>query len=385
VLLAGFDAGQTHTRCLLAWAPAPAKDAAAVSEELAPSVRGRSLPASSPEDPARQPGPGPDQPRPEGSPQAASGLSEPAPGEPFQLLAEGEGPGVSHLAAAGGPERFQLALATSLAAARQQLPSAWRHQPLAAAAIGASGIEAGSPVQRQGQALVAEALSLPPERLLVTGDERTALRGACGKGAGILVISGTGCIALGQDGQGRDHRCGGWGWLLDGAGSAMDLGRDGLALAMQMADGRLAETALRSQLWQALGVQSAQEVKALVVAPEFGPAGFARLAPVLNQLAAAGDPQARAVIETSAQALAGLVVGVARALELVAPRVCGVGGALTHLDQLRHRFGACLARELPAGVLIEPQGDACWGALELAHGLAGEAGAQEPLASEPAG
>jgi N-acetylglucosamine kinase-like BadF-type ATPase len=237
----------------------------------------------------------------------------------------------------------------------------------------------------------------------VTGDERTALRGACGKGAGILVISGTGCIALGQDGQGREHRCGGWGWLLDGAGSAMDLGRDGLALAVQMADGRLAETELRAQLWHALGAQSAQEVKALVVAPEFGPAGFARLAPVLNQLAAAGDPQAKAVIETSAQALAGLVVGVARALDLAAPRVCGVGGALTHLDQLRQRFGACLARELPGGVLMEPQGDACWGALELAHGLARAhdlarahglgmadglaeaAGAQEPLASEPAG
>jgi hypothetical protein len=37
-----------------------------------------------------------------------------------------------------------------------------RDQPLAAAAIGASGIEAGSPVQCQGLALAAEALSLPP-------------------------------------------------------------------------------------------------------------------------------------------------------------------------------------------------------------------------------
>jgi hypothetical protein len=47
------------------------------------------------------------------------------------VLAEGEGAGVSHLAAAGGPQRFQSALATSLAAARQQLPLAWRHLPLA--------------------------------------------------------------------------------------------------------------------------------------------------------------------------------------------------------------------------------------------------------------
>ena len=333
-LLAGFDAGQTHTRCLLAWAQAP------------------------------------------GAPR----LHEPVSAGAFQVLAEGEGPGVSHLAAAGGPERFQSALATSLAAARQQLPPAWWHLPLASAAIGASGIETGSPVQHQGQALAAAALALPPGRLLVTGDERTDLRGACGPAAGILVISGTGCIALGQDGSGREHRCGGWGWLLDGAGSAMDVGRDGLALAVQMADGRLAETELRSQLWQALSAKTAQEVKALVVAPEFGPAGFARLAPLVNQLAAAGDPHAKAVIETSAAALAGLVIGVARALELAAPQVCGVGGALTHLDQLQLGFGACLARALPTATLVKPRGDACWGALELADQLA-----QEPLDQEPAG
>ncbi len=338
-LLAGFDAGQTHTRCLLAWAKAP----------------------------------------------GAAGQNEPVPAGPVQVLAEGEGPGVSHLAAAEGPQRFQQALVLSLAAARQQLASAWRQRPLAAAAIGASGIEAGSPVQQQGLALASEALALAPERLLVTGDERTALRGACGPDAGILVISGTGCIALGQDGQGREHRCGGWGWLLDGAGSAMDVGRDGLALAVQMADGRLAETELRRQLWQALGAETAQEVKARVVAPAFGPAGFARLAPVLNQLAAAGDPHARAVIATSAAALAGLVLGVARTLELAAPRVCGVGGALSHLDQLRLGFGACLAKELPAAVLVEPRGDACRGALELAHALAAAPAAKELLAQAPPG
>jgi N-acetylglucosamine kinase-like BadF-type ATPase len=333
-LLAGFDAGQTHCRCLLAWAQAP----------------------------------------------GAPGLNGPAPAGAFQVLAEGEGAGVSHLAAAGGPQRFQSALATSLAAARQQLPLAWRHLPLAAAAIGASGIEAGSPGQSLGQTLAAAALALPPERVLVTGDERTALRGACGRGAGILVISGTGCIALGQDGQGREHRCGGWGWLLDGAGSAMDLGRDGLALAVQMADGRLAETELRRQLWQALDARSAQDVKARVVAPEFGPAGFARLAPVVNQLAAAGDPHARAVIGASATALAGLVVAIARALELAAPRVCGVGGALGHLDQLRLGFSACLARELPDAALVQPRGDACRGALELADHLD-----QGPLDQAPNG
>jgi len=308
-LIAGFDAGQTHTSCRLAWL------------------------------------------EPDGS---------------TRVAATGVGSGVSHLAAPHGERRFTAALTSSLEAALAGLDS---RPPLAAAAIGASGIEQGSPVQALGQALAAAALELPPERVAVDGDERTALRGAFGDGAGILVISGTGCIALGRDAAGASHRCGGWGWLLDGAGSAMDIGRDGLAVSVQMADGRLKASPLQAALWEALGSQSAQEVKAAVVAADFGPAGFARLAPVVNRLAAAGDGQARAVIERSAQALAAMVRGVANSLALSAPPVCGVGGALQHLDQLQLGFAAALASELPAARIVAPAGDASAGALAMAAEL----------------
>lgn len=145
--------------------------------------------------------------------------------------------------------------------------------------MGASGIEAGTAVQGRGQQLAASATGLTSARISVSGDEYTALVGAFPSGAGILVISGTGCIATGRDASGRQHRCGGWGWLLDGAGSALDIGRDGLALSVQMADGRLPETALRQRLWQSLAAETPQQVKAAVVAESFGPAGFARLAP----------------------------------------------------------------------------------------------------------
>ncbi|MEA5474496.1 N-acetylglucosamine kinase, partial [Synechococcus sp. CCY9201] len=128
------------------------------------------------------------------------------------ILAEGEGPGVCHLAAPDGPERFRAALQLSLQSALERLPAEAQAQtglqPLLAAAIGASGIEQGTAVQEEGRRLAARALQLPLERLEVTGDERTALHGAFAGGVGILVISGTGTIAVGQDGQGRSHRCG---------------------------------------------------------------------------------------------------------------------------------------------------------------------------------
>jgi phenylacetic acid degradation operon negative regulatory protein len=316
-LIAGFDAGQTHTTCRLA--------------------------------------------------EAAGG----------RVLAEGGGAGVSHLAAEGGPERFAAALRESLVRARAQLvdrrdPRAtW---PLLAAALGASGIEVGSPVQGQGHQLAMDALGLPEAGVIVTGDERTALRGAFPAGPGIVVISGTGTIAVGRDGLGREHRCGGWGWLLDGAGSAMDIGRDGLALSLQMADGRQAETPLRNALWRTLDLdpadpQAPQRIKSLVVAAGFGPAGFARLAPVVNRLAEQGDRQAGQILQCNAEALARMAAAVARTLGLEAPPVSVMGGAIENLAMFRGCFLEALAASLPDGRPVAVQGDACDGALAMAAEL----------------
>ncbi len=307
-LFAGFDAGQTHTSCKLAWLKRNGK---------------------------------------------------------VTCIALGQGPGVRQLAAPNGKDLFRAALQQSLRDARKQA-GLRDDQALAAAGIGASGIERGSTIQSQGEALAAAALNLPLASVQVSGDEHTALIGALGDEPGVLVISGTGCIALGQAHSGRWHRNGGWGWLLDGAGSAMDLGRDGLAISVQMADGRLSETALKNQLWQALGVRSPQELKAAVVAEGFGAAGFARLAPVVDASASSGDPHARVIVKRSAQALAQMVSNIATTLELQTPRVCCSGGALTHLKTLRKAFAADLAQHCPGTSLAASKGDACDGALRLA-------------------
>ncbi len=300
-----------------------------------------------------------------------------------QIVGEGQGPGVCHLAAPQGPERFAAALLQSLENASRQghgQPGAGAFT-LLAAGIGASGIEAGSPVQAQGRATAAAALGLAPDRVAVTGDERTALRGAMGGGrdigngsgrGGIVVISGTGTIAVGRNGAGQEHRCSGWGWLLDGAGSAMDIGRDGLALSLQMADGRRPDGPLRPKLWQALGLvapdpASTQALKALVVEPGFGAAGFARLAPLVAELAAAGDPDCQAIVERSAQALAAMAATIANQLQLPAPLVWPMGGALAHLTALGEAFAAALSQACPGAQIAVPQGDACSGALEMAR------------------
>ena len=318
MLIAGFDAGQTHTRCRLQrWLsnPEPGADAGAGS-----------------------------------------------------IVGEGEGSGVCHLAAEGGEAAFQAAIRSSLNAALTEaaLPQT---TPIKAAVVGASGIEQGTALQQRGHALLCQALQLDPALALVNGDERTALHAAFPQEAGIVLISGTGMICLGRNAEGREHRSGGWGWRLDGAGSAYDIGHQGLQLSLRMADGRLPKTRLLDQLWTALGCSSPEAIKTLAAGQEMGVAAIARLAPLVEAEAQAGDKQALQVLDHSAMALAEAVAAVATALDLPSASISAQGGAITHLRLLRNLVEQHLTAKLPHWQWASSAGDACDGALSLALGL----------------
>ena len=142
----------------------------------------------------------------------------------WMTVCEGQGSGVCHLDAPDGAARFRDAVGSSLKAALGQRDAL----ELDAAVIGASGIEQGTELQHRAGDLIAQELLMPPDHVLATGDERTALHGAFPDSPGIVLISGTGMICIGRNARGEEARSGGWGWLLDGAGAAFDLGHQGL-------------------------------------------------------------------------------------------------------------------------------------------------------------
>lgn len=120
-------------------------------------------------------------------------------------------------------------------------------------------LDGHSPTLVQGLALGVAGVRSPEEaararRLLldwsdikmvqVTGDLEIAHAAALGGAAGTVVIAGTGSAALASDGQGRNARAGGWGWLADDAGGGYWLARRALAAACAGADGRGPATTL---------------------------------------------------------------------------------------------------------------------------------------------
>ena len=286
--------------------------------------------------------------------------------ERWTQIGEGRGPGVTHLEASSGEQHFRSATRISFTEASHGVGNI----RVAAAVIGASGIEQGTPLQQRASNLLSEELALHPSKTFATGDERTALRGAFPDDAGIVLISGTGMICLGRREDGSEHRCGGWGWLLDGGGSAFDLGHQGLQLSLKMADGRLPDHPLRQEIWRAMGCETSAAVKARAVQPDFGAAGFAGLAPLLVTAAEQGLEQAEAIVLHSAETLSLTVETVATQLKLTSPQLVMRGGAINPTNHFRNAVETAIRRRLPQIHWCSNSGDACQGALVMAQDLA---------------
>ena len=283
------------------------------------------------------------------------------------VLSRGRGPGVIHLRAEGGAARFGEAVKAALQDALQGRTSA----APSVVVLGATGVMARDSAEAQVATRLVQALVSGAD-VHVVSDAETALYGAHGGGPGVIVIAGTGSIALGRNAAGREARAGGWGWLVDDAGSAFAIGRDGLQAAVRGAEGSGPATALTQRLRAHFQLDDLYDVKAVVYGPDFGARGFAALAAHVSDAAAAGDAVAQAVITRAAADLANLAGAVARQLAAgdAAPLpVSCLGGACAHITGLYDGFVAALAEHAlplrPRAPLLPPDLGAALMALQF--------------------
>src|SRR6266566_4624792 len=96
---------------------------------------------------------------------------------------------------------------------------------------------ADHPAHRQE---VVDSLSVffPRGNFTVDNDARIALSGAIGFGPGVVVIAGTGSVAVGRNAAGEEARAGGWGPIVGDEGSGYAIARGGLAGVLCQFDGR---------------------------------------------------------------------------------------------------------------------------------------------------
>jgi N-acetylmuramic acid 6-phosphate etherase len=254
-----------------------------------------------------------------------------------------------------------------VALSREAAREAGLHEPFRAMWAGLAG--AGSEPVRTDVENALTGMGLANE-VVVGTDAQAAFFDAFGDEPGILLVSGTGSVALGRGEWGQWNKVGGWGLLLGDEGSGYALAMAGLRGVARGSDGRGPETLLTPRMLNALRLNDAQELIAWVA--RASKRDIASLAPEVCAASQEGDELATLLVETSIEDLVGHVLTVMRSLGPWngRPRVAMVGGMLAEDRPLRARLQAALS-----GLLCTPVQrpvDAARGAARMAIRLAGE-------------
>lgn len=218
------------------------------------------------------------------------------------LLGAGSGGPCNHAAAGEGRRKLVRAVSESVAAACTQAGLDAGTVRFAAACFGMSGgPEDKQEILRQ---------MLPADVVLVTDDAVIALAGATGGEPGIVTIAGTGSIAFGRNAAGRAARTGGWGYIYGDEGGGFDIARQALRAVLRAAEGWGPPTALAPALLEAVGSADANDALHRFYTPDWPRSRVAALAPLVDEIAMAGDAIAREILHNAAQQLALLAASV---------------------------------------------------------------------------
>lgn len=196
------------------------------------------------------------------------------------------------------------------------LTETWRsigqdRRPVRGAFLGMAGVV--TPHDRGVIEGIAKALGIA-DQLEVDHDIRIALAGGLECREGVALIAGTGSSCYGRRDDGRSHRAGGWGHLVDDAGSGYRLVLDALAAIVRAIDGRGDDTSLRTILLDRLGITDPNDLLRLLGSEALDRTELAALAPDVINAAEHGDHVALDIIHHGADELARMVEAVVASL-----------------------------------------------------------------------
>jgi glucosamine kinase len=294
------------------------------------------------------------------------------------VVAEAEGPGAN--LRSSGAEAFDNVARTTREVLERGRAALGGRGEVAAVALGISGAgpaRAAEVRRAVGERLVP--LGIAPGRLLITDDLHTAfLAGGVGDD-GLLVLAGTGAVAVRFRDREAVARRDGMGWLLGDIGSAVWLGRRTLEAVAADLDGRGPRTLLTEEVGTLLGLDLREgrlppsatgDVRQDLIRaldeqlPAGAPAALGRFAPVPGRIPE--DPVAREILDTALRH----VVETVRALDERAELpVVLAGSVLTRPGPIRDRVTAALRAE---GRSFASAPTGLPGALLLARERAGE-------------
>ncbi|HLB00628.1 MAG TPA: BadF/BadG/BcrA/BcrD ATPase family protein [Bacteroidota bacterium] len=239
------------------------------------------------------------------------------------------------------------------------------HQAIAHVVIGAAG--AGRPSTRSELTAAISSLAQknksPFIQVTVETDARIALEAAFPGKPVIVLIAGTGSIALYRADDGQIHRAGGWGNLIGDEGSGYAIARDGCSAVMKEYDGRSEKTLLSAKAREYFDLTDLEDLIQKLYAEKTDLASFAEK---VLEASVERDRTARQILIHNAAEL----VETVRILTLAHPPknklpVCLMGGLLDHDNDYSKLVREKLSATLPQIIIQKPKFPAAFGAAIL--------------------
>jgi N-acetylglucosamine kinase-like BadF-type ATPase len=279
-------------------------------------------------------------------------------GDETRVLGRGAGPPADLVGEPRDSPRRRAALEAALDAALDAagLPRDARFSEVVA---GISGFDAGVSTLFD--------LGARAERTRVVHDSEIAHAGALDGEAGIIVIAGTGSVALGNAEAGEAFvRAGGWGYFFGDEGSATWIARVALRRAMARWD-RGEASLLRERALAFYGTHSLRALQHAFAHGDLTRPALAAFARDVLAAAEEGDHDARDVRAAAAGELADLAATVERHFPRAAMCLVSYAGGLFEDANFADAFGEALQRAVPQADLLDPAHDPAEGALAMAR------------------
>ena len=184
-------------------------------------------------------------------------------------------------------------------------------------------------------------------------DAYIALMGCTLGNPGMIAICGTGSMLLLLDREGRHRVSGGWGYLLEDAGSGFTLAREALLAIAAEADGTGPETGLTAPALAYFDAETPRGLIDRVYAPDCGPDRIAGFARCVLEAADRGNRTASDILRRNMTRLASQGARLLRTAPGVT-RTGIYGGIFAHSAAARRIFEESLRAEIPEAEVQEP-------------------------------
>lgn len=251
-----------------------------------------------------------------------------------------------------GPANIRLGLRKSFAAVMRAVEASFDEAGIVPGDVDTVACLALAGASEPTYLAAARTYNLPFAQTVLTTDAHAACVGAHGGKSGGIIIIGTGSIGWGFA-SGQDYRVGGWGYPISDEGSGAWLGGEAVRRTLWAYDGRAPWSDL---LKQVLGRFDGDPHAIVRWTAHAHPRDYATFAPLIMEHAQRNDPVAHEILRAAGQhidAIAGRLYG------LGVPQLALAGGLAPLMEPWLSRSTRAL--------LVEPQGDALSGALQLAR------------------